>query len=114
MAPESDSILGKWVQFERAYSIGGPLIFEEVDGDIVYNILKDNTFLRESDTDVIGRWSTEEREFGDETLMVISFEYEREGENINDDFMYSIESNILQLTPIPFCIEGCYNRFERQ
>ena len=110
---DAQPLVGQWVQFERAYSIGGPLIFEDVDGDIVYEILSDKTFSRQSDQSVIGTWKTEMRESGDQSLPVVSFSYSFEGEDLQDDFVYEVEGNVLKLTPIPFCIEGCFNRFER-
>ncbi len=104
------AILGSWQQVSYQYSIGGPLLSEDVKNGEIVRFNADLTFSIsniESDFDITGTYR-----FQNDTLTRI---YDADSEKIN----YILKTEIVQeeLTLIPvgpqICIEGCSFKYRK-
>ena len=102
----ASKIVGSWQIISNTYSIGGPLITDEVSDGGIYTFNIDNTFnysaASESDTDFAGTYLLEE------DLLTLS--YNRDGEDIEWLLIPSFNGREMRLSPGGdiLCIEGCY------
>lgn len=115
-ATEDDSpvalktILGNWQQVSYQYSIGGPLLSEDVkDGDLL-SLNENRTFSitnLQSNSTVTGVFK-----FKNDTLTRI---FNADADNINYISKTAIEDNLLTLIPIgpQICIEGCSTKYKK-
>lgn len=105
-----EAILGNWQQVSYQYSMGGPLISEDVkDGDII-SFNENLTFAitnLQSDSKVFGVFK-----FQNDTLTRI---FNADADNINYISKTVLKDNLLTLVPIgpQICIEGCSTKYKK-
>jgi len=101
-----EPLIGQWTHIERAFSIGGPLITEDVNDGVVYNIKSGGTFTLMSATSESGTWRVADD--------VLSFDFDGEVGDRIVDFKYEIDGDILTLSPaFVICVEGCFDRYKK-
>ncbi len=104
------ALLGSWQQVSYQYSIGGPMLSEDVKNGEILRFNADLTFSiinLESDSDVTGTYR-----FRNDTLTRI---YDADAEKINDILKTVIVQDELTLIPVgpQICIEGCAFKYRK-
>lgn len=107
--PEN-AILGSWQQISYQYSLGGPLLSEDVKDGMIIRFREDLTFSITyvvSDALITGVYSMK-----NDTL---TRTYNYDTDRINYDSKTLISDNVLTLIPISpqICIEGCSTKYRK-